>query len=165
MRARTLLVVLTLAVGSSSCASLGYGPLRPIQNPALQSAEGKVAAYGLELITEARAFGPAYESLVESGAMTPTTGLRLVRVERALAQGTRSIYDALAMIASLRRLAGTAADIQAQWDKVGQGADEVLGAGEDAIAEASTHVGIRAVIRAINSKVANVFKAAGGALP
>lgn len=139
----------------------------PITNPALQAQEAKVAAYGLELITEARAFGPAYEELVDKGTLTPQIGLRLIRVERVLSDAARRIYDALGIIAQARQVARTARDLQAtlgtQWTAVSAAAGDILREATGIGAGVESSVGraaLSAIAQRIVAKVAALFQAA-----
>ena len=167
---------LLLAVGLAAGATTGCALAPPpITNPALQAQEAKVAAYGLELINEARAFGPAYEELVDKGTLTPQVGLRLIRVERVLSEAARRIYDGLAIIAQARQIARTAQELQttlgAQWSAVSAAAGDILrevtglGAG---VESAAGRGALAAIAQRIAAKVAALFQAAplvpGGAL-
>lgn len=168
----TRALVLVAALLLTGCAALQPPP---ITNPALQAQEAKVAAYGLELINEARAFGPAYEELVDKGTLTPQIGLRLIRVERVLSDAARRIYDALAMIAQARQIARSARDLQAtlgtQWSAVSAAAGDILREATGIGAGVESSVGraaLSAIAQRIVSKVAALFQAAplvpGGAL-
>jgi hypothetical protein len=160
-----LVLAIGLAAGTSTaCASLTPAP---ITNPALQSQEAQVAAIGLDIITEARAFGPAYEKLVVDRVITPELGLTLVRIERTIANAARGLYDALGIIATARRYTSTAQELagtlRAQWAAVGSHARELLGAGDDAVDAVESPVArtaIRAVVRRIRDHVFRLLGAA-----
>jgi len=158
-------LILTLAlVASGGCAALRPAP---ITNPALQSQEAQVAAIGLDIITEARAFGPAYEKLVVDKVITPELGLTFVRIERTIATAARGLYDALGIIATARRYSRTAQELagtlRTQWEAVGTHARDLLGAGDDAVDAVESPVArsaIRAVVRRIRDHVFRLLGAA-----